>query len=181
MIIRKACHGIVTVVVIRLVSHLDALHAAVGRSLFKVFGEKLALFVEVVAGALFRQHMYILGLGPGEGGGWKKTYNINQRIQRTRPFLDEFRGIVLAPLGLVVVAKVPIKCLLAPGAVTRVRNGGECADGLVFAGVTEELPLVSTTSLTHPVTQDPVTQGTFKRTGGEIQPSKLHAHPYCDP
>ena len=162
MIIRKACHGIVTVVVIRLVSHLDALHAAVGRSLFKVFGEKLALFVEVVAGALFRQHMYILRLGGPE----KKTYNINQRIQRTRPFLDEFRGIVLAPLGLVVVTKVPIKCLLAPGAVTRVRDGGECADGLVFAGVTEELPLVSTT---HLLTQSHKTQshkGRLKEQGG---------------
>ena len=82
MIIRKACHGIVTVVVIRLVSHLDALHAAVGRSLFKVFGEKLALFVEVVAGALFRQHMYILGLGGPEKKNiqHQSTYPTDQTI-----------------------------------------------------------------------------------------------------
>ena len=74
---------------------------------------------------------------------------------------------MLAPLGLVVVTKVPIKCLLAPGAVTRVRDGGECADGLVFAGVTEELPLVSTT---HLLTQSHKTQshkGRLKEQGGK--------------
>lgn len=143
MIIRKARHRIVTVIVIRLVSHLDALHAALGRGLFEVLGEELALFVEVVAGSLLS---LISGLDWGEEG--QATYNINQHIQRTRPLLDKFRGVVFPPLGL-VVAKVSIKRLLAPWAVTRVRDGGERTNGFVFSGVTEELHLSVSLSLCH--------------------------------
>lgn len=79
------------------------------------------------------------------------TYDINQCIQRTRPFLNKLSGIVLLPLGLLVVAEVPVERLLAPGAVNRVRNGRERGDGFVFAGVAQKLfPQVSTLSSSIP-------------------------------
>lgn len=68
MIIRKRGHGKVTVIVIRLVSHLDTLHATVGRGLFKVLGEQLALLVEVVAGSLFLSASVFHFLPDGKGG-----------------------------------------------------------------------------------------------------------------
>lgn len=46
---------------------------------------------------------------------------------------------MLLPLGLLVVAKVPVERLLAPRAVNRVRDGSERGDGFVFAGVAQEL------------------------------------------
>lgn len=52
MVIRKRSHRIITVIVIRLVPHIHALNASLRHSLFEVLGEKLALFVEVVAGSL---------------------------------------------------------------------------------------------------------------------------------
>jgi hypothetical protein len=48
---------------------------------------------------------------------------------------------MLLPFCLVVGAKVPRKRLLTPGAIDWVRYGRKCADGFVFAGVTEELPI----------------------------------------
>lgn len=79
MIIRKARHRIVTVIVIRLVSHLDALHAALGRGLFEVLGEELALFVEVVAGSLLSliPGLDWAGLGRTGGKGRQRTTSIN--------------------------------------------------------------------------------------------------------
>lgn len=47
---------------------------------------------------------------------------------------------MLLPFLLIVFPKVASECLLAPGAINRVRNRRKCADGFVFAGVTEELP-----------------------------------------
>lgn len=52
MVIREGRHGVVTMVVIRLVADADALDASLPGSLFKVLGQKLALLVEVVAGTL---------------------------------------------------------------------------------------------------------------------------------
>jgi len=52
MIIRKRSHGIITVIVVRLVPHIHALNASLGDGLLEVLGEQLALFVEVVAGSL---------------------------------------------------------------------------------------------------------------------------------
>lgn len=46
---------------------------------------------------------------------------------------------MLFPFFLGVGAEVARKGLLAPGAVDGVADGRKCADGLVFAGVTEEL------------------------------------------
>jgi hypothetical protein len=52
MIIRKCSHGIVGVIIIRLVAHIQTLKPGVTSSSLEVFGQELALFVEVVAGAL---------------------------------------------------------------------------------------------------------------------------------
>lgn len=46
---------------------------------------------------------------------------------------------MLLPLLEVVRAEVAREGLLAPRAVDRVSNGGERRDGLVFAGVLQEL------------------------------------------
>lgn len=70
----------------------------------------------------------------------KETHHINQNIQWTpTPLLNQLSSIVLLPLILLVVAKVALECLLAPGAVRRVRDRRERRDGLVLAWVTEEL------------------------------------------
>ena len=53
MVIGKRGHGVVAVIVIRLVADLDTLNALLGGGLFEVLGEELALFVEVVAGSLY--------------------------------------------------------------------------------------------------------------------------------
>jgi hypothetical protein len=53
MVIRKARHRVVAMVVVRLVAHPHALHARVPGRRLEVLGEELALFVEVVAGALY--------------------------------------------------------------------------------------------------------------------------------
>jgi hypothetical protein len=52
MVIREGSHGIVTMIVIRLVADAHALDASLLGGLFKVLRQKLALFVEVVAGTL---------------------------------------------------------------------------------------------------------------------------------
>jgi hypothetical protein len=52
MIIRKRSHSIVRVIIIRLVAHIQTLVACVASSGLKVLWEELALFVEIVAGAL---------------------------------------------------------------------------------------------------------------------------------
>jgi hypothetical protein len=70
----------------------------------------------------------------------KKTNHINKNIQRTPvPLLNQLGSIMLLPLILLVVAKVPGKRLLAPGAVDGVCDGREGRDGFVFSGVAEEL------------------------------------------
>lgn len=46
---------------------------------------------------------------------------------------------MLLPLILLIIAKVALEGLLAPGAVRRVRDRRERRDGLVLAWVTEEL------------------------------------------
>lgn len=52
MVIRKRSHRIITVIVIRLVSHIHTLNASLGDGLFEVLGEQLALLVEVVTSSL---------------------------------------------------------------------------------------------------------------------------------
>lgn len=46
---------------------------------------------------------------------------------------------MLFPLLLLILAKVSFECLLTPWAVDRIGNGRECGDGLVLAGILEEL------------------------------------------
>jgi hypothetical protein len=117
VIVRERRHREVTVVVVRLEPNIQFLvHARFLCGRCKVLREQLFLRVEVVAGA-----------------------HIDQEIQRSLPFLNELRRVMLLPLLLVVLAKVPLECLLAPGAVDGVCDGRECGDGLVFPGVFEEL------------------------------------------
>lgn len=52
MVIGKRCHSVIAMVVVGLVSDLDALHAVLGCRLFEILGKELALLVEVVAGSL---------------------------------------------------------------------------------------------------------------------------------
>lgn len=67
-----------------------------------------------------------------------KTYHINQYVQGSPiPFLDQLGGVVVSPLGL--VAQIPGKGFLAPGAFAGVGDGGEGGHGFVFAWVLEEL------------------------------------------
>ena len=69
-----------------------------------------------------------------------KTYDIDEDIQRVAgPLLHQLRRVVLHPLCLFVLAKVAAECLLAPGAIARVRDWRIRGDGSVFAGVLEEL------------------------------------------
>lgn len=148
MLIGKRCHSVIAMVVVGLVADLNALHVVLGCRLFEVLGEKLPLLVEVVAGSLVIINICPVCICIQDSvciwewlwtEGEEKTYNINQYIQRARPLLEEFCGIVLFPFGLLVLPEVSAERLLAPRAVDRVRNGCECRDGLVFAGVTEEL------------------------------------------
>lgn len=70
----------------------------------------------------------------------RETYNVDENIQRLpRPLLHQLRRIVLRPLGLVSLAKVAPKRLLAPLAIARVGDGRERGHGLVFARVLEKL------------------------------------------
>lgn len=54
VVIRERRHRVVAVVVVRLVADLQTLDARLLGRLLEVLGQKLALLVEVVAGALFR-------------------------------------------------------------------------------------------------------------------------------
>lgn len=72
----------------------------------------------------------------------KKTYHVNQNLKIALVAgvpLQQLCGIVLLPLLLLVLSKVTLEGLLAPGAVDRVRNGRECRDRLVFARVAKVL------------------------------------------
>lgn len=138
MIIRKRRHRIITMIIIRLIAYLHTLYARLFRCLRKILGKELALFIEIVARSLpyiSKLYKYDRGLGIG-------TYNVNKHIQWTLPLLNEFSGIMLLPLllGFFVIAKVAFERFLAPGAINGVCDRRKCADGFVFAGVSEELP-----------------------------------------
>lgn len=82
MVIRKSRHGVVTVVIVGLVADLDALDAGLGGGLFEVLREELALFVEVVAGALFFFFLSThtpIGLGGFGGNGEGKGSEEGER------------------------------------------------------------------------------------------------------
>jgi hypothetical protein len=80
-----------------------------------------------------------MGFCFSSGQAVNDTYDVDEHIQRTLPFLDELCGIVLCPLFLLVFAKVTREGLLTPVAVAGVGDGCECGDGLVLAGVLQEL------------------------------------------
>jgi hypothetical protein len=56
VLVRKAGHEVVAVVVVRLETDVNALVTRLLCCRDEVFGEKLALFVEIVAGALLSCH-----------------------------------------------------------------------------------------------------------------------------
>lgn len=62
MVIRERRHGIVTMVIIRLVADIDALDASFLGSLLEVLREKLALLVEIIAGTLRQSVSLFLSL-----------------------------------------------------------------------------------------------------------------------
>lgn len=72
MIIRKRRHSIVTVIIIRLVPYIHARDSGFFGSFFEVFRQELALFVEVISGALINVSMLY-----HRGGQARRTYNIN--------------------------------------------------------------------------------------------------------
>ena len=68
------------------------------------------------------------------------TYHIDEDIQRfSRPLLHQLRRVVVRPLDLVVLAEIASERFLTPGAGARVGDGRKGGDGLVFAGIFEEL------------------------------------------
>ena len=71
------------------------------------------------------------------------TYNVDEHIQRTLPLLDELGGIVLCPLLLLVFTEITGEGFLAPVTVAGVGDRCECGDGLVLAGVLQELVTVA--------------------------------------
>lgn len=143
MIICKGSHREIGMIIVRLVAHMHTGKTSIAGSSYKVFGEELALLVEVVAGSLVSisiRHKIILRQAKGRRTRWSKTYNINQNIQwPTRPLLNQLRSIVLLPLLLRFIPEVAFERLLAPGRVDGIGDGCKRRDGLVFAGVTEVL------------------------------------------
>ena len=140
VVIRKGRHGIVGVVIVRLVADIQALDACIpGRSL-KVLGQELTLLVEVVASALeivIRDHF-------DPKAKRYLTYDINQNVQGTSgPLLNQLSGIVLLPLVLLVITEVALEGLLSPRAVRGVCDRRKGRDGLVLARVAKELGMVS--------------------------------------
>merc|ERR1712070_414665 len=101
VIIREGADEEVRVVVAILIPHLDALPAAFG-DLLQVLRQQLALLVKVIAGA-----------------------DVDQGVDIAVVLLQQLASVVLAPLAL-VLAKVPVEGLLAPGTVDRVADRGEC-------------------------------------------------------
>lgn len=67
------------------------------------------------------------------------TYHVDQNFQRALPLLQKLRRIMLLPLALVFLTKVALESLLSPRAVDWVRDRREGRDGLVLAGVLQEL------------------------------------------
>lgn len=64
------------------------------------------------------------------------TYDVDQSLQGTLPILDQLSSVMLLPL-LLVVSKIARECLLTPGTLGWVRDGGPGADTLVGARVLE--------------------------------------------
>lgn len=174
MVIRKARHRIVTVIVIRLVSHLDALHATLGRGLFEVLGEELALFVEVVAGSLLSliPGLDWAGLGRTGGKGRQRTTSIN-----TSNGPDHFLISSVASCSLHLAwssPKYPLNAFWPHGQLLGFEMGANALTDLYFPGLRRNFTCQSL-SLFVTGAED------GDRDRGEIQKSKLHVHPYYDP
>ena len=138
MLVREGGHEIVAVVIVGLHAQVDALVVArlLGRS-DEVLWQQLLLLVEVVAGTLDRRWLDKLQYSGTKGAG--STHHINQQLQRALPLLHQLGGIVLPPLGLVLLTEVALEGLLPPGAVDGVGNGREGGSRLVLARVLQEL------------------------------------------
>ena len=133
MLISEGSHEVVTVVVVGLHAEIDT--AVVTRFLGgcdEVLRKKLTLLVEVVSSTLKWSARSIELFV-------RQTHDINQKIQRTFPLLDQLRSIVGFPLLLLILSEVSRECFLAPLAVDGVGNRGEGGARLILAGVLEEL------------------------------------------
>lgn len=89
MIVRKASHRIITMIVIRLVPDLDTLHAGVFGRFFEILRKKLTLFVEVVSGSLGR-HTGVSTPSRSRAmkrGGGEKEHTTSIRTSKFPPFL----------------------------------------------------------------------------------------------
>lgn len=73
VVIRERRHGVITMVVIRLVPNLDPRDSCFLRRLLQVLGEKLALLVEVVAGSL---HLLVHPVRVRNPSWWEHTTSI---------------------------------------------------------------------------------------------------------
>ena len=126
----------------------------------EILRQQLALRVEIVCCALYliclaqifpirrleeTPPFSVGGRGRGEREGCRErggTYDINKHIQfLPLPALHQLRRIMFRPHPLISILrpKIPTKRLLAPRAITRIRNGREGGDGSVFAGVLQKL------------------------------------------
>jgi hypothetical protein len=135
VIICKGCHEVVAVVVVWLHAEVDSfVVSGLLGSLDQVLGQELLLFVKVISGALHNVNILKRYSQLGD------TDNVDEHLQWAFPLLHKLRSIILLPLFL-ILSEVSLECLFAPGAVDRVSDGCECGDGLVFAGVLQELIL----------------------------------------
>lgn len=104
------------------------------RRLDEIFGEKLSLFVEIVASTL----RTLVNFARTQ---WRheSTDHVNEHLKRSFPLLDELSRVVLLPLVLLVLPKVSFESLLSPRAIDWVGNRSERGHRLVLARVFEEL------------------------------------------
>jgi hypothetical protein len=122
MLVCERGHEKVAVVVVGLHPKIDALVvSSFLRGFHEVFWEKLLLLVEVVTRALINVNTAKYEISVGS----RNTDHINEYLQRALPVLHELRRVMLLPLLLLVLSKVPLERLLAPRAVDGVGNWGE--------------------------------------------------------
>lgn len=137
VLIGKGGHEVIAVVIVWLEAKVDALVVASCLCSYdKVLGKKLFLLVEVVSGAL---NAFSKESSPSNI--WC-TYHIDEDFQWPLPFLNQFSGIMLFPLLLLILTKVSIESFLTPRAVDGIGDRRKGRDRLVFARVLEELRII---------------------------------------
>lgn len=134
MVISKARHGVIAVVVIWLEPNGDALLLTDRLGcLYEVFGQQLLLRVEVVASTLEtirRANMNKTG----------ETYHIDQYVQlAATPLFQQFCRIVFGTFALpVLLTKIALECFLSPWSFERVRNWRKSTHTLILPRILQE-------------------------------------------